>query len=157
VIRFLSVLLFVTGFSSPFASAAAVDIAVIVNRGNPTNGVSFKQLERIFKQADRYWRDGTKISVVLQEAGTPEKEIALRKIYRMSDEEVKKFWLAKMFRGEIASFPTTFSSNEAVKRFVSQVPNAIGIIDSTAVDSSVRVLRIEGKLPGEAGYSLNGR
>jgi hypothetical protein len=41
-----------------------------------------------------------------------------------------------------------------MKRFVREVPNAIGFLDVSAVDGSVKVLRINGKLPGEPGYPL---
>jgi len=132
----------------------AGDIAVVVNLQNKMEGLSFVDLIRIFRQERQYWENGQKIYLILQEAGSPEKELVLRRIYRMKNEELKKFWLAKMFRGEISSFPKTLGSNEAVKRFVSQVPQAIGFIDVSFVDERVKVLRINGKLPGQPGYVL---
>ena len=117
--------------------------------------VSLEELSKIFAQERQYWVIGKKIYLVLQEAGSPEKQVVLKKIYRKAnDDELKKFWLGKIFRGEIATFPKTLSSNEAVKRFVSQAVNAIGFIDSAFVDDSIKVLRIDGKLPGERGYVL---
>ena len=131
------------------------DIAIIVYKDNPTTDLSFKDLVKIFEQEEQYWKDNRKIYLIMQPSGRPEKETVLKKIYNKSnDEELKKFWLGKMFRGEITSFPKTLSSNEAVKRFVSQLPDSIGFIDSSFADESVKVLRIDGKLPGEKGYVL---
>ncbi len=131
------------------------DIAVIVNRQNATDEVSFKELVEIFKQERQYWEGGQKIQLIMQEAGNPEKEAVLRHVYKMKrDEELKQFWLAKLFKGEISTFPRTLASNESMKAFVSRVPAAIGFIDASVVDESVKVLRIEGKLPGEERYAL---
>ena len=133
------------------------DVAIIVSKENRTNELSFRDLARIFKLEQQYWDSGRKIYLVMREAGAVEKETVLAKLYQMDDTELKKFWLGKLFRQEIASFPTTLSSDEAVKRFVSQVPNAIGFLDAAAVDDRVKVLRIEGKLPMENGYKLTDR
>jgi ABC-type phosphate transport system substrate-binding protein len=133
------------------------EIAVIVNKDNSTDAVSFRDLSKIFRQEKQYWEDGKRIYLILQEAGSPEKEIVLQRLYKMKGEELKQFWLIKMFRGEITSFPKTFSSNEAVKRFVSEVPNAIGFIDASSADETVKVLRLDGKLPRDAGYVLSSR
>lgn len=135
----------------------AHDLAVIVNKANLADNVSFKDLIKIFKQEKQYWKNGKKIYLILQEAGSPEKEIALKKIYKMGNIQLKKFWLAKLFREEISSFPKTFGSNQAVKRFVSQVPNAIGYIDAALMDTSIKMLRINGKLPGEMKYILSNK
>lgn len=144
---------------SPFLPAAAggEEIAVIVNRENPIDEVSYDQLVKIFKQEKQHWNDGRPIYLIMQEAGSPEKEQVLEKVFRMDQEELKKFWLTRIFRGEIPSFPKTLGSNAAVRRFVGQVAVAIGFIDASMADQSVKVLRIEGKLPGERGYLLADR
>ncbi len=134
----------------------ARDVAIIVHRDNTTSELSLEEVSKIFAQERQYWEIGKKIYLVLQEAGSPEKQVVLRKIYRKAnDDELKKFWLGKIFRGETTAFPATLSSNEAVKRFISQAVNAIGFIDSTLVDDSIKVLRIDGKLPAERGYVLS--
>jgi len=74
----------------------------------------------------------------------------------MNDLELKQFWLGKLYRGEIASFPRVVDSDVAVRRLVGQAPLALGFLEASAVDGSVKVLRIDGKLPGQAGYLLSG-
>jgi hypothetical protein len=41
-----------------------------------------------------------------------------------------------------------------VLRFVFNVPGAIGYARASEVDSTVKVLRVDGLLPGEDGYGL---
>lgn len=138
-------------------SATGGDVAVIVNAQNPTTDLSFADLEKIFKQEKQFWKDGKKVYLVLQETGSTEKEIVLSKVYRMPDADLKKFWLSKMFRGEIASFPKTLATAGSVKQFVGKVPNAVGFVDASLADAEVRVVKIDGKLPGQSGYPLAGK
>lgn len=121
---------------------------------NELGEVSRGELERLFRLRQERWRDGQRVYLVMQEEGSFEKEVVLDKIYRMSSDELKRFWLAKIYRGEMTSFPKTFSSDESILRFVSRVTNAIGFVDAARLDDSVKVLRIEGRWPGQSGYWL---
>lgn len=134
--------------------AYAGDVAVVVSLDNAVANVSFHELVKIFKQEKQFWDGGQHIYLLMRESGGPEKEVLLKKVYQMEDDNLKKFWVAKLYRGEIVAFPKTLTSNDAVKRYVSRVPNAIGVIDSSAADGSIKVLRIDGKAPGENGYPL---
>jgi ABC-type phosphate transport system substrate-binding protein len=109
----------------------------------------------MLKVEKQYWDDGKKVYLVLQESGSAEKEIIREKLLRMSESDIKKLMLAKLFRGDITALPKTLSSRASVVKFVATIPNAIGYVDVSAVDPSVRVLRIDGKAPGEPGYQLS--
>jgi hypothetical protein len=41
-----------------------------------------------------------------------------------------------------------------VRKFVFNVPGAIGYVRATDVDSSVKILRVDGRLPEDKEYSL---
>lgn len=131
----------------------AKDLAIIVNKANPTEALSLRDLGKIFKAEKQFW-DGEKIHLLMREQGSWEKEVILKKVYQMSDEEVKKFWLGNLFRGEVASFPAVFGSVTRIKSLIKNMPGAIGFIDSKVIDDSLKVIKIEGKLPGEPGYPL---
>lgn len=147
-------------FGSAAHPTTGGEVAVIVNAANATQEISFRDLEKIFRQDKQFWSDGKKIYLVMLETGSQEKDVVLQRLYRMNEAELKKFWLQKMFKGEIATFPKTLSSAGSITQFVAKVPNAIGFVDasvadsSVRTDSSVRVLKIDGKLPGAAGYPL---
>ncbi|HEY1481360.1 MAG TPA: hypothetical protein VGF19_01445, partial [Candidatus Acidoferrum sp.] len=47
-------------------------------------------------------------------------------------------------------------NDEDLLRTVDATPGAIGLVDVYAINSSVKVLRIDGKLPFDAGYVLKG-
>ena len=138
---------------SPAVSRAG-DVALIVHPKNPVVDLTRTEVVAIFKAEQQHWKAGERIYLILQESGTPERALVLKHVYRMSDVELKQFWLAKLFRGEIAAFPRVVASNAAAKRIVAQAPNALAFIDAAAVDSTVKALRIEGRKPGEPGYAL---
>ncbi len=136
------------------ADLYAKDISVIVNNKNQLSDLSSQDLIKIFKSDKQFWKDGKKIYLILHEEGSDEKAVVLNCIYRMETDELRKFWLGKLYRGAIATLPKTVSSNEAIKRFISRVPNAIGVIDTAAIDGSVKSLSIDGKNPSDVGYLL---
>jgi ABC-type phosphate transport system substrate-binding protein len=135
--------------------ASAGDVVFIVHPLNPQNDISSSDLVQILRMEQQHWDAGGRIYLVLQESDTPEKDLVLKKLYRMKDAALKLLYLEKLYRGEIASFPRIAHSNSAVKKIVAQAPNALGFIDVAAADSTVKVLRIDGKKPGEAGYRLS--
>jgi hypothetical protein len=47
-------------------------------------------------------------------------------------------------------------SEEDLLRTVEATPGAIGILDVYAINSSVKVLRVDGKLPFDVGYAFRG-
>jgi len=136
-------------------TAAATEVAVVVNPAHPESDISVVELTRIFRLDRQHWKAGGRIYLVIRDSGAPQKDVVLRHIYRMDDVELKQFWLGKLYRGEIASFPRVVSSDALVKRIVSQAPNAIGFIDASELDDTVRALSIAGCRPGESGYLLS--
>ena len=132
----------------------ADEVVIVVNKQNPTEDISSKDVKKIFRFEKQFWDHGGKISPLLRETGSSAKTLMLKKIYEMSDEDLKKLLLLRLFKGEIAALPQTLDSDTAVKKFVSQIPNAIGYINRASSDSNVKTLRIDGKLPGDPGYLL---
>lgn len=132
----------------------AESLAVIVHSDNPTEDISFEDLGKIFKAEKSHWLHDGKIYILMHEASSKEQQMILRILYGMTAKDLKKFWLMKIYQGEISSFPKTVASNESLRRFVEQVPNAIGIIPSQDAGEDVKVLKVDGKLPGEDGYKL---
>jgi hypothetical protein len=136
------------------ATAHAGDVAIIVNPGHPQAEISMKELERIFRLDQQHWRSGEKVDLVLQVSASDKEAVVHDRIYHMGAEELRKFWLGKVFRGELTAAPRAFSSDASVKTFVAAHAQAVGYIDAVLLDESVKVLTIDGKRPGEAGYPL---
>ena len=131
-------------------SAAAKQIAVIVNRANSAQGLTAEEMGKIFKCGTRKWTGGSQITVVVRDPSTPEMELLLSRIYKVSPEEMKAFIAAHK------ESIVVVDSNAAMLNAVRTMPGAIGLIDVFLIDREVKVLKIDGKLPVEYGYILRG-
>jgi ABC-type phosphate transport system substrate-binding protein len=131
-----------------------MDVAIVVNKDNPINELSFRELTAIFELQQQFWKGGDKVRVIIQKAGRPEKNVMLKSVYHRTDESLNKYWLIRMFKAEIADLPEVEASNERVKQEVSKQVDAISFIDASKVDDTVKVLKIDGLLPGAEKYRV---
>ena len=112
-------------------------------RGAPTT-MKMSDLKSIMKGEKQRWSDGTKVSIVLMKTNTSTGEITCQKIYSMSGDKVKRFWLGLSFSGK-ADAPTFCNSIAELETIVAQTPGAIGIIDKTTAGTGIRIIMVDGK------------
>jgi len=129
-------------------------LAIVVNRSNPLDNLSFPELRKIFLGERNHWPNGHRIAIAMLDYGQPERKTVLRLIYRMDETGYQDFLLREMFRGDVFIAPKNLSSPTIVRKFVFNAPGAIGYIRSRDVDQSVKVIRIDGLLPEDKGYRL---
>ena len=139
------------------AAPEAEDLAVIVHPGNPVQELSSSELREILRCERQHWRGSGRIYLVLPASGSVEKELLLRRALGMNEDQLHRLYLSKLYAGEISSFPRVVVSWTAARRVVARAQHAIAVIPASAVADDVRVLRIQGRRPGEAGYLLGTR
>jgi hypothetical protein len=135
-------------------SAIEIHVAVIVNLSNPVNDLSLKELRSIVKFERTQWPSGRRITVALYEPGYPEREAVLRRVYGMNEAAFTRYFLHGTFTGQIPNGPRQLATSEGLRRFVVNVPAAVGFIALTDVDASVKKVSIDGQPAGAPGYSL---
>lgn len=139
----------------PLQPAATVELAIIVNKSNPNDNLSFAELREYFLAERSNWSSGGgHVRVVMREPGEPEREAVLRLIYDMNEKDFSSYFLGKKFRGEILEEPRLRSSTSDMIKTISNLPGAIGYVRTDEIDASVKVLRIDGLAPGDAGYRI---
>ena len=131
------------------------DVAVIVNPKNNVDNLSMAELAKIFRGERQYWRTDLPVLLLLRAPGSYEREVALRSIFRMSESQYKQYWISRIMRAEATSPPAELYSSGMTKEGVSSIPGSIGCINASDVKPGVKVVRINGRLPGEAGYPLH--
>jgi phosphate transport system substrate-binding protein len=129
-------------------------LAIVVNKNNPLNEMSLGDLRRVFRGQRSRWSNGRRVTLVMRDAGAREREAILQSVYGVAEAEYKRTYMQAVFSGETADAPKTLASTNGVLRFVYNVPGAIGYVRARDADSSVKMLRIDGRLPGEPGYRL---
>lgn len=137
-------------------SAAARDLAIILNKDSHVQSLGMAELVKICKGETGRWPDGKPVSLIMLDPGSPEMKQALEKIYGMSKEQVTALIAtANHGRTNHPAIEIATSDEDLVKR-VAGTPGAIGIVDVYSITSSVSVVKIGGKVPLEPGYPLHG-
>jgi ABC-type phosphate transport system substrate-binding protein len=129
-------------------------LAIIVNRSNGVDELSTSELRRIFLGARSHWPNGRRITLVMREPGEPERRCMLRDLYQMSESDLKNHFLHGLFTGDILVSPKILATAVGVRKFVFNVPGAIGYVRLSDVDDTVKVLRVDELLPDDKGYRL---
>lgn len=129
------------------------DVAVVVNSKNPMKDISLKDLRRLYQGERRFWSNDRPVVLVAPVAGSPIRDVLLRKVYEMNEGQYKKYWIAKIFRDEASAAPKSAGSTEQALALVSSSPGALALVDADSVGQA-KVLKVEGKLPRESGYAL---
>ncbi len=145
-----------TGPAAPAEQSPATEpLVIVVNRSNPVDDLSFAELRRIFLGSRSHWPNGRRITLVMREPGDPERRAVLRDICGMTEEQFRDHFVRGLFTGEILVSPKILSSPVGVRKFVFNVPGAIGFLRVSDIDDSVKVVRIDELLPDEKGYKLH--
>lgn len=136
---------------SPMAAQAdsAAAIAIIVNKDNPVGALHIGDVARIYRGERGEWPDDQKIVATNHDV-----ESDLRRRFYASvlgAPPTEKFRLP----GTPIPFHTmTFKSSRVILKYVATTPQAIGYVSVEQLDSSVKVLRVDGLLPNDASYPV---
>lgn len=128
--------------------------AVIVNPATPVVDISLSELRAIFMGDKQYWPNRKRITLLLSGSGTTARSIVLKHLYRMSESEYRRHWVARIFRGDNPVAPQVVRDAQLRRQLVATLPGAVTLIPLAAVDSTVKVLRVDGRAPTHQHYPL---
>ena len=136
--------------------ASARDLAVVANKANSVNTVTLPELVKLCKAETNKWPDGKPVTFVMRAPSAPEMRMFIEKVYGVPDAQVTE--LVNTANHGRANHPAILivSSDEDLVNKVASIPGALGVVDVYAINSSVNVMKLGGKLPLEPGYLLHG-
>jgi hypothetical protein len=136
--------------------AAARDLAVVSNKANSLVAISLPDLVKVCKAQTNRWPDGKPVTLIMRAPSVPEMKLFLEKIYELPEAQVKDLIAtANHGRNNHPAIMIVESDEDLVNK-VASIPGAVGIVDVYAINSSVSVVKLAGKLPLEPGYLLHG-
>ena len=136
-------------------AVAASDVAVVVQRDLPVDELTFAELRKILMGERQFWPSNVRVTLLIRAPAAHERDIVIKNILQMTEAQFSQYWISKVFRAESATSPKTVYTNEITASLVSNIPGSIAFIESTQVPKNLKVLRIDGRLPGEKGYPFN--
>lgn len=138
----------------PSVQGAGGDVAVVVHPDTPADSLSLAQARKLLLGEQQFWNPRLRVTLLLLAPTAPERAVVLRVIYRMSEAEFRQYWISKMFRAEAVDGPKVVLSNEVAMELVSALPGSVAFVDAAQVPKGLKILKIDGKLPGQPGYPL---
>lgn len=126
--------------------------ALVAPAGSKVRDVSLADLVKLCKGSQKTWPDGKSFTLVMHDPESQEMRSAVQKLFGVAPDEIKPL-LAKLNEAHTVK---VLENDDDIMRTVSTIPGAVGLVDVYAINSSVKVLRVDGKLPFDVGYSLKG-
>lgn len=136
--------------------ASARDLAVVSNKSNSLSAITLPDLIKVCKAQSNRWPDGKPVTVIMRTPSSPEMKLFLEKVYELSEAQVEELIsTANHGRTNHPAIMIVTTDDDLVNK-VASIPGAIGVVDVYAINSSVAVVKLAGKLPLEPGYLLHG-
>jgi hypothetical protein len=131
--------------------AAGEPIAVVMGPASGQRALSSDKLRRVFFAIPTDDQDGHRfVPINLGQVSTVRERFD-RSVLGMAPEEIARYWIDQRLRG--SKPPRSASSLELVRRALHELPGAISYVPLSAV-GSLRVISIDGRGPGDAGYPV---
>jgi hypothetical protein len=138
----------------PASGQAPADVSVVVHADVPIENLSRAELRRIVLGDREFWTSGVRVAILIRAPVARERDAIVRDVCQMTEAQFRRHWIAKVFRADTPSSPKLVYSREMALDQVSRVPGAITFVEGPVSGTGVKVLKIDGRSPGQAGYSL---
>ena len=121
------------------ACCAHAEVVVVVNKANAVGSMTAEQVAQIYTGASKQFPDGSPVAPLDQPEASPVREEFLAKVVGKTSQQVSALWSRLMFSGK-GTRPKPLPGSAEVKREVSANPAALGFMERSAVDDSVKVV-----------------
>ena len=124
------------------AGAASADVVVIVSARNPIGELTKNRVADIFLGKTNQFPDGEKAVPIDQVDGAPARDEFYQLVSGRSPAQIRAYWSKLMFTGR-GQPPQEFVSGSAVLKRIAGDPHAIGYVERSQVDPSVRIVPMQ--------------
>jgi|SRR5579872_3880451 hypothetical protein len=118
--------------------------------------MSIVDLVKVSKGQTNRWPDGKAVTFIMRAPASPEMKLLVEKVYEVPESDVKDLIVSANHGRMGHPAIMIVDSDEDLVNKVASIPGAVGVVDVYAINSSVAVLKVGGKLPLEPGYLLHG-
>jgi ABC-type phosphate transport system substrate-binding protein len=132
----------------------SADMAVVVNPSTPVSDLTLAEVRKVFRGDRQYWSKDVPVVLLIRAPRSRERDVILRTLYEMSEAQFKQYWIAKIFRAEATTAPKIVYSNDMAKELVTVIPGAIAFLPESDATDGLKIVKINGRMPGERGYPL---
>ena len=146
---------FVLLLAVPLGGQSSSDVAVVTNADVPVDNLTLYEVRRLVLGDRDFWTPGVRVTLVLNAPGAHERDVILKTVCRMTEAQFRQHWIAKMFRADTLIRPRIVDTTDMVVDLTGRTPGAVAFVDASKVGKNVKVLKVDGLVPGERGYPLH--
>ena len=150
----LAVCLGLVSFSLPALAQTASGIAIVVHPDVPVDNLTVSELRRVVLGDREFWPAGVRITLLIRAPVAHERDVVLKNLCQMTEAQFRQHWIGKVFRADTALAPKIVYSAEMAVAMVNRFPGAIAFVDASLLSKGLKVVKVDGRAPGEAGYML---
>ncbi|PCK31031.1 hypothetical protein [Pseudoalteromonas piscicida] len=132
-------LLFTLTILTSYPLSASADIAVIVNKDNPVESISQRQLIDMYMGKYVAFPNGEMAITYDYEKSHPLRSPFFLALTGRNESQINAYWSRIKFSGKVSP-PQYFSSPSAILENIVNTPNAIGYIPKELVTGDVKVI-----------------
>ena len=136
------------------AAQATGDVAVVVHPDVPLDNLTVSELRRVVLGDREFWPAGVRITLLIRAPVAHERDVVLKNLCQMTEAQFRQHWIGKVFRADTALAPKIVYSAEMAVAMVNRFPGAIAFVDASLLSKGLKVVKVDGRAPGEAGYML---
>ena len=138
----------------PARAETGTDVAVVVHPDVGVDNLTIAELRRVVLGDREFWPASVRITLLLRAPVAHERDVILKDVCQMTEAQFRQHWIGKVFRADTALAPKIAYSNEMAIDLVSRVPGAIAFVNASQVGKGLKVVKIDGRLPGDRDYLL---
>ena len=130
------------------------DVAVVVHPDTSLDDLSVSELRRAVLGDREFWPGGVRITLLVRAPVAHERDVVVKTLCQMTEAQFRQHWIGKLYRADTALAPKIVYSSAMAIDMVNRFPGAIAFIDASLVSNGLKVVKIDGRVPGEKGYVL---
>ena len=140
---FLQILIILVGIVSLPCFAQDVGLSVVANSSGVPDELTSEEMKKIFLGQKQSWANNKIIKVALLKPDTKIGSAVSDKLYGMTPNDLKKYWLAMAFQGR-GKTPKFFDTTEELKNYINANSGSIGIIEY-ASEENLKFIPVDNK------------
>jgi hypothetical protein len=135
------------------AAQGADSLAIVVAKDSPIQELSRFELKKLYLGANITNSSGQRIVPFNHPPNAPDRVLFEQRVLGMTPDEVARHWIDHRIRGG-GSAPKVISPAELLQKVVSRMPHSVAYVRVANVQADVRVIAIDGNMPGDGAYGL---
>lgn len=140
--------------SSSYADTGTTVYAVVMHVDSKIDDLSLKDLKKYMKLDRRHWPDKTSVILYQRPVTSDLQKFLYKDVYGMTERQLRRHFVSLMNKGSISAIPSVVRKKGMVCRLVGKKNGGIAVVANGNLPKTVKVIKIDGKKPGDKGYPL---